>query len=155
MIFTPDHIQMIQDGIKVETRRRLKEGATFLAKLWGEKPAPVSPQLILLTPPEQVEIVSVCSKSGRAIYTVGHEYTLQPGRGMVGKGAIRLLAIQLQRLRAMAETDAQAEGGYTLDDYRQVWTQINGAWDGNETVIVYRFQRLPMVEKEADKGDSQ
>jgi hypothetical protein len=144
MIFTPNHIQMIQDGIKVETRRRLKEGITFLAKMWGEKFTPVSPQLILLTPPEQVEIVSVCSKSGRVIYTVGHEYTLQPGRGMVGKGAIRLVSIHLQRLRAMTDADAQAEGGYTLDEYRQVWAQINGAWDGNEAVIVYRFQRLPI-----------
>lgn len=46
-----------------------------------------------------------------------------------------------QPLGAMDETDAQAEGGYTLAEFRNTWQEINGAdaWDAEKTVDVVEF----------------
>jgi hypothetical protein len=36
----------------------------------------------------------------------------------------------------MSEQEAQAEGGYTLAEYKEVWIDINGSWNSDEVVWV-------------------
>jgi hypothetical protein len=40
----------------------------------------------------------------------------------------------------MTEQEAQAEGGYTLDGYKQIWKEINGSWNDDEIVWVVDFE---------------
>lgn len=46
-----------------------------------------------------------------------------------------------QRLGDMTEADAKAEGGYTLESYREEFARINGFWDDDLVVFVVRFKR--------------
>jgi len=45
-----------------------------------------------------------------------------------------------QRLGDMTKEDAKKEGGYTLDEFRKIWIEINGAWDPDQVVRVYEFR---------------
>jgi hypothetical protein len=38
------------------------------------------------------------------------------------------------------EEDAKKEGGYTFEEFRHVWEEINGFWDPDEVVTVYEFK---------------
>lgn len=40
----------------------------------------------------------------------------------------------------MTEEDAQKEGGYTLEEFRDVWREINGEWDPERVVAVVEFE---------------
>lgn len=53
---------------------------------------------------------------------------------------IRVTDIRIERLGDMTETDAQAEGGYSLEEFREVWRDINGGWDPAIDVYVVEFE---------------
>ena len=40
----------------------------------------------------------------------------------------------------MTEQEAQAEGGYTLAEYKQIWIGINGSWSDDQIVWVVDFE---------------
>ena len=46
----------------------------------------------------------------------------------------------------ITKEDAQAEGGYTVEEFKEVWRRINGSWDPDKEVVVYEFQ---VVDKHA------
>lgn len=58
---------------------------------------------------------------------------------------LRVLAVYQERLGDMTEPDAYEEGGYSLDEYKEVFTQINGFWDDNLIVYVVKFEVLEGV----------
>ena len=53
---------------------------------------------------------------------------------------IRIDRVYEQRLRDMTEEDAEKEGGYTIEEFMELWGQIVGPWDPEEKVIVYEFK---------------
>ena len=101
MLFRPEHIQMILNGTKTETRRDWK----------------------------------------RRMAKVGGEYKVK--KTMLSKeyyATIKCTTLFRQRLGDMTEQDAQAEGGYTLKEYKQVFKDIYGFWDDNKVLYVIRFE---------------
>ncbi len=45
-----------------------------------------------------------------------------------------------KKLEDFDEEDARREGGYTLDEFKEVWEKLHGEWDPNETVYVIQFK---------------
>ena len=45
-----------------------------------------------------------------------------------------------KKLGDFDEEDARREGGYTLDEFKEVWRRLHGEWDPNETVHVIQFK---------------
>lgn len=56
-----------------------------------------------------------------------------------------------KRLGDFDDDDANREGGYTLDEFQQVWRRLHGSWNPDEVVYVIRF-RLARVIGEEDQG---
>jgi len=55
---------------------------------------------------------------------------------------IQIDRVYEQRLEDMTEEDAEKEGGYTLEEFKEVWENIVGPWDPNEIVTVYEFHAI-------------
>ncbi|MBA7508071.1 Nucleoid occlusion protein [subsurface metagenome] len=56
-----------------------------------------------------------------------------------------------KKLGDFDEEDARREGGYTLDEFKEVWKALHGEWNPNETVYVIRF-RVARVVGEPDSS---
>lgn len=80
---------------------------------------------------------------------------LQPGvtvRAQVTHFAdIAVTEVYRKRLGEFDDEDAKREGGYTLDEFKQVWKALHGEWNPNESVYVIRF-RLAKVVGESDNS---
>ena len=55
-------------------------------------------------------------------------------------GYILIKKLWQQRLGDITEQEAQAEGGYTLNEYKQIWIDINGSWNDDKIVWVVDFE---------------
>lgn len=56
---------------------------------------------------------------------------------------IKILKVYTQPLGEMTEEDAQKEGGYTLERFKQIWLKINRVpLDPNEVVHVVEFEYI-------------
>jgi len=53
---------------------------------------------------------------------------------------IRATDVYKQKLKDMTEEDARKEGGYTLEEFKRVWKEINGSWDPDLEVWVVEFE---------------
>jgi hypothetical protein len=53
-----------------------------------------------------------------------------------------------QRLGDITPEEARAEGGYSVEEFREAWRQIYGGWDPDEEVVVYEFK---LLENEAEQ----
>jgi ParB/RepB/Spo0J family partition protein len=77
---------------------------------------------------------------------------LQPGtvvRALVTHFAdLEVTKVYRKRLGDFDDADAQREGGYTLDEFKQVWKQLHGVWDPDEVVYVIQFQLVKVVGEE-------
>lgn len=85
MQFTPDSIALILAGKKCQTRRPRRDGDIF-------------------------GVDSVQIASGRTKWMVGRTYAICPGRGKKSVGRIGLTGIRCERVDAITEMDAIAEG---------------------------------------------
>ena len=64
------------------------------------------------------------------VYKVGHNYSIQPGRGKKGIG-MRFVIDKIHLEKCMiSKEDAQAEGGYTPEEYEREFKKIYPYWDG-------------------------
>ena len=105
LIFKKEHIRLILEGKKTQTRRRHKR---------------------LL-------------KAGK-IYNIKSDWVHKTGH------RILITRVYRQRLGEITPEEAMKEGGYTLDEFKQVWIRINGCWEPDEVVVVYEFGLVPRVE---------
>ncbi len=53
---------------------------------------------------------------------------------------LRITSIERKRLRDFTEGDAKREGGYTLDEFKEIWKNIHGEWNDDDSVYVLHFQ---------------
>ena len=53
---------------------------------------------------------------------------------------IMITRVRKQLLSDITYEEAQAEGGYTVREFMDVWRRINGAWDPDEVIVVYEFK---------------
>jgi ParB family chromosome partitioning protein len=53
---------------------------------------------------------------------------------------LRVLDVSRKKLGDFTEEDAQHEGGYTLEEFRNAWKKLHGSWNENETVNVIKFK---------------
>ena len=71
--------------------------------------------------------------------------------GAIVRGAItyfadlRVTGVRRKRLGDFDENDAQREGGYTLEEFKEVWKQLHGEWKPQETVYVIEFELVRAV----------
>ena len=74
---------------------------------------------------------------------------LQPGvtvRAQVTHFAdLEIADVYRKRLGDFDDEDAKREGGYTLDEFKEVWKALYGEWNPNETVYVLRFRVASVV----------
>lgn len=52
---------------------------------------------------------------------------------------LRITSIERKRLGDFTEEDARREGGYTLEQFKDVWKNLHGEWNENEPVFVIQF----------------
>lgn len=55
---------------------------------------------------------------------------------------LRIMSIQSKRLGDFTEEDAKREGGYTLEEFKEVWKSIHGEWNDNDSVYVIHFEKV-------------
>lgn len=58
---------------------------------------------------------------------------------------LKVESVRVERLAGITEEGARAEGVRSVEDYRQLWNEINGKrmpWKSNPWVLVVRFSRI-------------
>lgn len=53
---------------------------------------------------------------------------------------VKVTGLREETLGDITKEDAQAEGGYTREEFISIWKEINGDWDPSETVSVIEFE---------------
>jgi ParB family chromosome partitioning protein len=53
---------------------------------------------------------------------------------------LRVTSVERKRLKYFTEEDAQAEGGYSLKQFRENWEKEHGEWNDQQLVYVIRFE---------------
>jgi ParB/RepB/Spo0J family partition protein len=54
---------------------------------------------------------------------------------------LTITSIERKRLGDFTEKDARKEGGYKLEQFREVWKNLHGEWNENESVYVIQFTK--------------
>ncbi|NWF77314.1 MAG: ParB/RepB/Spo0J family partition protein [Chloroflexi bacterium] len=74
---------------------------------------------------------------------------LQPGvtvRAQVTHFAdLEVTDVYRKKLGDFDKEDARREGGYTLDQFKEVWKKLHGEWNPNESVYITRFRLVRVV----------
>jgi len=65
---------------------------------------------------------------------------------------LEILNVNRKKLGGFDENDAQREGGYTLEQFKEVWKKLHGEWNPNETVSVVSFRLVRAVGGPNDMG---
>ncbi len=65
---------------------------------------------------------------------------------------LEILDVNRKKLGDFNENDAQREGGYTLEQFKDVWKKLHGAWNPNEIVSVIRFRLVRAIGELNDTG---
>ena len=53
---------------------------------------------------------------------------------------LRVKKIERKKLKDFDEEDAKREGGYTLEEFKEVWRSLHGIWNPDETVNIIHFE---------------
>ena len=118
MIFKPDSIALIEQGIKTQTRRPVKD-----SEIGWHPGYPTD------APTSEVRF----GTHDRIKWQVGRTYAVCPGRGKPSVGRIKLLAIRREPVNAIMDDDARAEGlvlDATGNGYRYGDMELQGGTAG-------------------------
>jgi len=58
---------------------------------------------------------------------------------------LEILDVHRKKLSDFDENDAQREGGYSLEEFKDVWKRLHGQWNPNEIVSVIKFRLVRAV----------
>jgi len=58
---------------------------------------------------------------------------------------LEIAAVYRKKLGDFDDEDAMREGGYTLDEFKEVWKELHGEWNPNESVYVIQFKLVRQV----------
>ena len=105
MLFTPDAITLIEQGIKTQTRRPCKEGEFAGTMLQAGKYA----------------LTVVGGTPSQIMYRVGRTYALCPGRGKPSVGRIEVADLRREALRDISDEDVKREGLRSEDEWPRLW----------------------------------
>lgn len=126
MIFQKEHIEMIRNGLSY-----------------------IKPSDILYHPMPLRIVKTQTRRLNRGIYWIGRDYAVQRKRGVKAEPDIRIVMdriwdengakrfisqsgrkfVNATEIRISKE-DAQAEGGYTPDEYEKLFRELNPRWTG-------------------------
>ena len=65
---------------------------------------------------------------------------------------LQVTDVYRKKLGDFSDEDAKREGGYTLDEFKEVWEALHGEWNLNESVYVIRFHLAKVVGESSDSG---
>jgi len=69
---------------------------------------------------------------------------LKPGMGVRAQithyADLKITDVYRKKLGDFDEEDARREGGYTLEEFKEVWRKLHGEWNPNEYVYVIQFK---------------
>jgi hypothetical protein len=105
LIFSASLLPLVLDGSKSMTRRPKKPGDTTIHNQRDE--------------PRQIVQVK---RNGRALWTVGGDQAIIPGRGKHGVGRLTILAISSEDVRNISLADVYHEGFKNRYEFWQKWT---------------------------------
>ena len=88
---------------------------------------------------------------GVATLKVGHTYGARCRRYDKTAAHITILRTFQQRLGDITLEDVKAEGFNTLEEFKETWTKINGAWNPDQIVTAYEFR---LCSKTGNPNDS-
>lgn len=71
----------------------------------------VEPDLRFQNPVDQTTITKIYTPTFRAKWIKGHQYSVQPGRGLAGLGYVKMLGFRAERLQDISSEDAWDELG--------------------------------------------
>lgn len=86
----------------------------------------------------------------------GIDPRIRPGR--IVRAAITHFAdleiedVHRKKLGDFDEEDAQREGGYTLEEFKEVWKELHGVWNPSESISVVRFRLVKVVGESGNSG---
>lgn len=78
--------------------------------------------------------------NGRAKWTVGQTYAVQPGRGQPQVARIQILRIRSEHLERISTADAKAEGFASRKEFLQAWQSIHSSIELKSRVWVVEFE---------------
>jgi ParB family chromosome partitioning protein len=55
---------------------------------------------------------------------------------------LRISSVERKRLKYFDDEDARREGGYTLEQFKNIWKQEHGEWDEDQLVYVVHFEKV-------------
>ena len=55
---------------------------------------------------------------------------------------LRIMSIERKKLKYFDEEDAQREGGYTLEEFKETWKETHGEWNEDQLVYVIHFEKV-------------
>ena len=65
---------------------------------------------------------------------------------------LEITDVYRKRLADFNDEDAKQEGGYTLDEFKEVWKKFHSEWNPNESVYIIRFRLARIVGEPIDSG---
>jgi len=86
---------------------------------------------------------------------VGHTYGITCRRYQKSQGHITILRTSQQRLGDITLEDAKAEGFSNIEEFREAWININGAWNPEQTVTAYEFRLCSKINKPSSEEEPQ
>jgi hypothetical protein len=112
LTFKPELAEAVMAGRKTVTRRRLSDNPN--SPWWRES----------------------CR------FILDRDYAVQPGRGRTQIGRAFITFVSKQRLGAMSEGDAQAEGFEDLSGFYATWSSLYGSVDLDQSVWAVGLERM-------------
>ena len=116
----------------------------------------------MLFKPELVRLILEGKKTqtrrplaGRRLIEVGKVVAVQPGRGKRAVVHIRITGRRIERLGAIRERDAIAEGVRSREEFFALWRRLYGRVDLDEEVVVYEFEVVPPAPSPSRAGPGQ
>jgi len=55
---------------------------------------------------------------------------------------LQVLSVERKRLKYFSEEDARAEGGYSLEEFKEMWEKKHSEWNDNQLVYIIRFKKV-------------